>query len=221
VENDSSTITGNLDTHSAVEPLRQLAASVAFVLKVASASVAETRRGILQLTASTGSSVLAGTDTSLHALAPEVKAQLDSILDRVRDEIIEDGMTNTITLRLPQLVANHYRSILPAIAVLTDEHRTSAAVASELLKEVGRLRNAASHFDRRWLLERALWSPNPGARDGAAVGLAWLHDPGSASSVRAAADREYIPQLRADLEEVFRLLMGTNDDAAAPQNHEG
>lgn len=42
MDNDTSIIDGNLRTYSAVEPLKQLAASVAFVLKVASASVAET-----------------------------------------------------------------------------------------------------------------------------------------------------------------------------------
>jgi hypothetical protein len=220
VDNDTSIGAGTLHIHSAVVPLTQLAASVAFVLKIASASVAETRRGVLQLTSSTGSTVIAGADTTLHALAPEVKARLDSILDRVRGEIIEDGMTNTIALKLPQLVADHYRSVLPAIAALTDGRRTSATVTAELLKEVGRLRNAASHLDRRWLLEHALWSPNPAARDGAAVGLAWLQDPGAAPSVRIAAEREQIPQLRADLEEVFRLLMGTNDNGLASQNHE-
>jgi hypothetical protein len=220
VDNDTSIVTANVYDRAAVEPLKQLVASVAFLLKVASASVAETRRGVLQLTSSTSSAVVAGADTSLHALAPEVKARLDAILDRVRDDIVEDGMTNTVTVKLPQLVANHYSSVLPAIAALTDEHRTSAAVASELLKEVGRMRHAPSHFERRWLLERALWSPNPAARDGAAVGLAWLKDPGAASSVRAAANQEPIPQLKADLEEVFRLL-ATNDDAAPPENREG
>jgi len=202
------------------EPLRQLAASVAFVLKVATTSVAETHRNFLPITSSTSSTALATADTSMRALDPETKAQLDSILERVRQEIVEDGMTNTITMELPRLVANHYRSVLPAIAALTDGSRTSAAVTAELLKEVGRVRDAISHFDRRWLLEDALSSPNPAARDGAAVGLSWLQDPRAAESVRVAAEREAIPQLKTDLEEVLRLLAGSNNNAVAAQDYE-
>ena len=154
---------------------------------------------------------LATADTSMRALDPQISAQLDSILGRVRDEIVEDGMTNTITMELPRLVASHYRSVLPAIAALTDGTRTSAAVTAELLKEVGRVRDAISHFDRRWLLEHALSSPNPAARDGAGVGLSWLQDPRAAESLRAAVAKEAIPQLKADLEEVLRILVGPNE----------
>ena len=216
MEHQTSTAAPNLPTHRAVEPLRQLATSVALYLKVASASVAETHRKFLPVTSATTSSVLSAADTSMEHLAPEVKARLDSILDRVRNEIVEDGITNTITTKLPELVANHYRSVLPTIAALVDGRLTSAAVAAELLKEVGRLRHAASHVDRRWLLEHALWSPNPAARDGAGAGLAWLQDSTAGASVRAAAERESVPQLKADLEEVFRLLTVSNDDGVAP-----
>jgi hypothetical protein len=109
----------------------------------------------------------------------------------VRDEIIEDSMTNTITRRLPQLVADHYKAILPAIAALATRNRTSAAVISEMLKQIGRLRDADSYFDRRWVLEHALSSRNPAARDGAAVGLAWLGDPSSATYGRQRTRNEF------------------------------
>ena len=220
LENQASTATGLLPTDPVGE-LKQLAASVALWITVASASVAKTtQRTVLELTSSTSATVLAAADTSLRTLAPEIRARLDSILEEVRNEIVEDGMNNTITAMLPQLVANHYRSVLPAIAALTDGHRTSAAVTAELLKEVGRLRDAASHFERRWLLEHALSSPNPAARDGASVGLAWLRDPAAAPSVRAAVENERVPQIRTDLEEVLRLLSQPNDDGAASKNHE-
>lgn len=217
----SSTNPDNLLQPDAFEPLRQLAASVALVIKVASTSVAETHRTFLPLSASTSSAVVASAETSPREVAPEVRAQLDLILQSVRDEIIEAGISNTITKKLPTLVAGHYRSVLPAIAALIDSHRASAAVVAEILKEVGRLRDAASHFERRWLLEHALWSNNPAARDGAGAGLAWLEDPAAAERVRAAAERETLPQLKADLEEVFRLLAAANDNGAAPENHQG
>ncbi len=216
----TSTAVDNLRWDSA-EPPQQLAASVAFVIKIASASVAETHRRFLPVSSSTSPAIVAAADTSLRELAPETKAQLDSILEGVREELIEDGIANTITRKLPQLVANHYRSVLPAIAALVDGSRTSSAVTAEILKEVGRLRDATSHFERRWLLEHALWSRNPAARDGAGAGLAWLQDPAAAERVRAAAERETLPQLRADLEEVFRLLAATDEHGVAPQDHEG
>jgi hypothetical protein len=201
----TSTSATHLST-KVVEPLKQLAASVAFYVEVATASVAETHRSFLNLTSSTSPSGFAEADTSLRALAPEVQARLNSILKDVSDEIIEAGMNNTITLKLPELVAQHYRSVLPAIAALANGNHVSAAVTAELLKEVGKVHDAMSHFDRRWLLEHSLWSPNPAARDGAGVGLAWLQDAAAAPSLRAAAAKETIPQLKNDLEEVLRLL---------------
>jgi hypothetical protein len=220
VDNQTSTAGGAFLTDPFVEPLKQLAVSVAFYIKVASTSVAETHRMVLQVTSSTSIASPSAVDTSLCVLAPAIAAQLDSILDGVRNEIIEDGMTNAISTKLPELVANHYRSVLPAIATLTDGKRTSAAVVAELLKELGRLRDGASHFDRRWILEHALSSRNPAARDGAGAGLAWLRDPAASAAIRAAADVEDIPQLKADLEAVFRLLVDGNDDGVAPQDHE-
>ncbi len=188
----------------------EIAANGALYLKVATGSVAETHRHVLTVTSSTQPFALSMVGTSLTEPDVKIQAQLDSILERVRHEIVEDGMTNTVTTRLPELVANHYRSVLPLIAALADGRRTSAAVTAELLKEVGRLRDARSHSDRRWLLLHALSSSNPAARDGAGVGLAWLKDPSVATSVRDAAERESIPQLKVDLEEVFRLLTVPN-----------
>ncbi len=221
MSNHTSTAPENLSPEGISDPLKRLTASVAFVLQVATASLAETRRTFLHLTSSTSLAALSTADTSFHSLTPEVQARLDSILEGVRYQIVEDGMANMISDRLPELVANPYPSVLPAIAALITGNRTSSSVTAELLKEVGRVRDAASHSDRRWLLEHALSSLNPAARDGASVGLAWRGDAAPAPSVRAAIGSEHIPQLKADLEEVLRLLTQPNTNGAAPQDHKG
>jgi hypothetical protein len=217
----TSTSSENLEPSAQpVDVLKQLAATVAFVLKAASASVAETHRSFLSVSSSTGSAVIASAETAPREVSPEMRAQLDSILEGVRHDIIEDGISNTVSERLPSLVAEHYRSVLPVLATVIDNQRTSAAVVAEILKEVGRIRDAASHSERRWLLEHALWSGNPAARDGAGAGLAWLRDPATVERVRAAAERETIPQLKSDLEEVFRLLSAASDHGAAAKDNE-
>jgi hypothetical protein len=139
-------------------------------------------------------------------MLPEIKAKLDYVLSAANDDLIEDGMRNAVTQRLPELVVKHFDTVIPALISVLETGRTTGAIAAEVLKELGRVRNTASHAMRRWALERALRSPSPIIRDGAGLGLARLSDPDSLPYLRRAIEHEHDPQARADLRLVLDEL---------------
>src|ERR1035438_10125642 len=68
---------------------------------------------------SAATSVVAGiyadSSTDLRELAPEVTAKLDMMLDSAREAIIEDGMYNPISQKLPELAAHDFPAVVPAL----------------------------------------------------------------------------------------------------------
>jgi HEAT repeat protein len=141
-------------------------------------------------------------------------------LDAARYAIIEDGMSNPINDRLPDLVAKDFNAVIPALLSVIEAQRTTPIVAAEVLKELGRLRNVASHASRRWVLERALRSPWPFTRDGAGLGLARLGDPNAIPALRRAAENEHNAEIRADLKLVIdELAEMITDDTPAAERH--
>jgi len=191
------------------EFLKSLALPAAFILNLAAASTIGGRRCFLEPTAETQiiGGALTQSSTQLGEITLEIKAELDALLDAARDDIIEDGMRNAVNQRLPELVVKHFTTVIPALVSVIETERTTPTVAAEVLKELGRLRNAASHASRRWVLEHALKSPSPMTRDGAGLGLARLADPRSLPYLLRAVENEPDPQTRADLQLVIDELL--------------
>jgi len=188
--------------------VKSLVVSAAFVVKLAAASTTGARQCFLDLNAAThlGMGTLAESSTQFREMLPEIKAKLDYVLRAANDDLIEDGMRNAVNQRLPELVVKHFDTVIPALISVLETGRTTGTIAAEVLKELGRVRNTASHPMRRWALERALRSPSPVIRDGAGLGLARLSDPDSLPYLRRAIEDERDPQTRADLRLVLNEL---------------
>jgi hypothetical protein len=153
--------------------------------------------------------VVAESSTHITKIAPEIRVKLDALLEAARHEIIEDGMSNAITERLADLFSKDVDSLIPMVMGVIDGNRTPPTVVSEILKELGRIRNAASHGSRRWLLEHALSATSAFVRDGAGLGLARMADPAALRSLRKAVEKESNPETKADLELVITELAET------------
>jgi hypothetical protein len=186
--------------------LRRSAARVAFL--VVAASTYGTRRCFLEESNETQIilEAVAESSTELRETTAKIKAELDAMLDAARHEIIEDGMRNAVTERLPDLVARDFRAIIPGLVSGIEAGRITPVVGAEVLKELGRLRNAASHASRRWVLEHALGLSSPFIRDGAGLGLARLGDPNALPLLQRAVENEPNAQTRADLQLVVNEL---------------
>jgi hypothetical protein len=194
---------------------RSIAGAVLFIDLLAA-----TTRGVklCLLKESAATQIMTGTtaesSTEFRELTPELTAKLDAMLDEARHAIIEDGMYNPINERLPDLVAQDFNTVIPALLSAIEAKRTTPMVAAEVLKELGGVRNVSSHGMRRWVLERALRSPWPFTRDGAGLGLARLSDPTTMQALRRAVENEPNAQIKADLQLVVDE-MTTNGTALA------
>jgi len=188
-------------------PLFLPLAQSALFLRLVVAGTVGVNRCIRDLSAPIGHSSGALVASSTQIIVAAVEAKLDALLQAAREEDIEDGMQNSVSQHLPALVAGHADRVIPALVSMIEAGRTPPIVAAEALKELGHLRNGASHAKRRWVLEWALGSRSPVTRDGAGLGLARLGDPHSLRYLARAVENEVDPQLRADLQLVVDELV--------------
>jgi hypothetical protein len=79
----------------------------------------------------------------------------------------------------------------------------SPGLASEAMRWLGHMgRSSVAHEGRLWLLSRHLRHYSPEVRDGALLGLSFLHDDSSVPVIVAASEREACPDLRQDMLDV-------------------
>ena len=182
-----------------------------FALQVAAATTLGTQRCFLQEDSAGTQTIEAFADSStqVRKTTPEIQARLDAMLAAARNDIIEDGKSNAVTERLEELFLRDFRAIVPAIIAAIENGRTPPIIAAELLKELGRIRDAGSHVARRWVLARGLSMSSPFVRDGAALGLARLADPAALQYLRKSIDAEPSAEIRADLQLVMDELAET------------
>jgi hypothetical protein len=196
-------------------------ATVVFVLRLVAASTHGVRQCLLEQSSATqiAAGAFAESSTQIREMTPEIKVKLDAILDAARRDTIEDGMHNTISLRLPGIVAADYKAVVPALMSVIESRGTTPVIAAEVLKELGRIRNSASHASRLWVLERALNQPSPYIRDGAGLGLSMLADARAIPYLCRAVENEPNPQTRADLQLVIDELNEMMTDGAPFESH--
>jgi hypothetical protein len=193
-------------------------AKVGLFIELAAATSRGIQHGFFEDSSTTQfiAGALAESSTQLHQMTPEIRARLQALFDAARYEIIEDGMPNVVSDRLPQLINKDVNIVIPALVSAIEAGRTTPIVAAEVLKTLGRLRNPATHASRRWVLERALGLSSPFIRDGAGLGLARLADPGAIPYLRRAIEAEPNPQIRADLQAVVDELAELINENGAP-----
>src|SRR4051812_45071438 len=116
------------------------------LLELSATSMAPIRR-VVEVSSATQVMLDAPGDSStVHSeIRPEIEAELDTLLEAARDDIIEDGMRNVINEHLPGLVLKNCRAVIPALLAAIESGRTTPIIASEVLKELGGLRDADSH----------------------------------------------------------------------------
>jgi len=202
-----------------VNPVRRSIANAALFLKLGAAMSEGVERCFLNDTVATHymTGAFAESSTEFREVSPDVRATLAAIVSTARREIIEDGMRNAITERLPGVVAKHLDVAIPALVSLIESDRIPPIVVAEILKELGRLRDVVPRPNLRWILERALRLPSAFIRDGAGLGLAQLADPATLPYLRQAVENEPNPDIRSGLQLVVDEIAETmaNDGTAA------
>jgi hypothetical protein len=119
---------------------------------------------------------------------------------------IEDGMSNDIGDKIKNLINEHKDLAVHLFAAIVHSKQLPEDVLSHALRWIGRIKHEETFHDRLWLLRNCLWSSSPIIRDGAALGIASLGSTHAIPSLQQAIQRERLPSLRVDLQQVLNEL---------------
>jgi hypothetical protein len=147
-----------------------------------------------------------------------LEQQASSIFARAKEEVFEDGMESDFSQNLSAFIKSFGHSAMEIIIPIMLSEQTNAEIASEAFRILGRLNNNTTYRERLWLLERGLYSASARVRDGAVLGLAFLNDPLAVAPLKATIDRERIPELRKDMEQVLAQLEGDKDGISSTKD---
>jgi len=136
----------------------------------------------------------------------DIGRAIANLFTAARNEIFEEGMESHFSKEFVSLIKRHGEVAILEAAILITSEKADPDVASEALKWLGQVKHSGTHSFRIWLLKRGLTSSSPQVRDGAGLGLSFLNDPDAIPALQQAIEREQIPELRRDLEQVLQQL---------------
>lgn len=147
-----------------------------------------------------------------------LEKQATSIFASAKEEFFEDGMESDFSRNLSEFIVSFGHSAMETIIPIILSERANTEVASEAFRVLGRLNHKTTYRDRLWLLERGLYSAFARVRDGAILGLAFLNDSLAIAPLKSAIERERIPELRKDMEQVLVQLVGNHNGISAKKD---
>ena len=136
----------------------------------------------------------------------QVEEQLDRLCSAALDEQFEVGVESRFSRELQRLCAYHPIAILQSLRVRLIHGSTNPEVLSEILQWASRQEASAMRSLVIGLLSAGLDHPSSLVRDAAATALAYLDERAAVSHLRQALERETVPELREDLEDLIRSL---------------
>jgi len=142
----------------------------------------------------------------------------NALFRSAKDDVFEDGVESDFSRNLIDFITIYGHSAMETIIPIILSDRISTEIASEAFRVLGRLNHKATYRDRLWLLERGLYSTSARVRDGATLGLAFLNDSLAIPPLKSAIEREAIPELRQDMEQVLTQLEGNKDGISTPKD---
>lgn len=124
-----------------------------------------------------------------------------------KEERFEDGMESNFSRTLLSLLNKYGSNFVHSLMPLLVTKRVNAEVAGEALRWLGASKHSSSHSSRRWLLEHLLLnSSSPHVRDGAILGLSFMHDASAIPSLKSAIEKEPYQELKRDIGQVLSQL---------------
>jgi hypothetical protein len=144
--------------------------------------------------------------------------KVNIIFADAKEEIFEDGMESDFSRNLSKFILSFGHSAMETIIPVILSAHTNTEVVSEALRVLGRINHKTTYRDRLWLLERGLYSASARVRDGAILGLAFMNDSIAIAPIKSAIERERIPELRQDMEQVLAQLEGNENGISAKKD---
>jgi hypothetical protein len=157
------------------------------------------------LSASTATTFDAATDEQATRL--QMRRELRRVLALATNETFYEGVPSAFAERLRGLVLDFGAPVIGELANTTSLG-VPPEIAFEALTTLAELKFASIAPEREALLERALLSPVPEIRYGAALGAAAVRDPAIVPILKKAIQREQIADLRRNLEKILSAISG-------------
>ncbi len=139
-------------------------------------------------------------------LSQVVEEQLGRLLSVAHEEQFEVGIESQLSGGLQRLCAYDPASVLRSLRVKLIDKDASSEVLAEILRWASRQEAVAIRDLVVDLLSTGLYHTASLVRDAAALGLAYLEEDAAIAPLRHALEREKVPELREDLEDLIRSL---------------
>ena len=141
------------------------------------------------------------------AIPREVEERLDRLCLAARDEQFEAGVESQFSRALQRLLwAYHPTAVLRSLRARLVNDDAGPEVLSEILQWASRQEAGAIRTHVIDLVAAGLHHASALVRDAAALALACLDERAAVAHLRQALEREAVPELREDLEDLIRSL---------------
>jgi hypothetical protein len=135
-----------------------------------------------------------------------VHQQAQNLFRNSSDDISEDGIETDFSKNLTKLITTYGDLAIKSISRIILGSKCGQVLAGEALRWIGRIKDPATHTQRRWLLEKSLNSPSAYVRDGASLGLVALNDADAIPALRVAIEIENLPLIKKALQQALQEL---------------
>ena len=144
--------------------------------------------------------------TSVAVPCPAIRREMTALCRAAREEHFEDGVETSFSRQLVRLIGAYGEEAVEALAEIIRLREIGEDVSSEALRWLGLMERTTSYRRRRRLLEDCLFSPSPGIRDGAVLGLSFMDDQHAIPYIETALEIEDRDWLRRTMEQVIADL---------------
>ena len=135
-----------------------------------------------------------------------VEEELDLLFSDACEEEFEAGMESQFSRGLQQLFTHNPNEVLQSLKARLEDNKANPEVLAEALGWVSRQEALTLRNEIINLLSAGLNNTSPLVRDAAALGLACFDENVAISYLKQAIEKEDVPELREDLEELVQSL---------------
>lgn len=150
------------------------------------------------------------TSEQVGGAAVEVELQIRSTLMAAfaiaAEEIFEDGMDSVFSHSIHSSIWDFGEIAVSTIDAILRLQDINGEVAGEALRQLGLVEDLRTQRSRLSIIANKLDSADPRLRDAALLGLEFLDDPVAIPYLQRAVERENIPVLRMEIQQVLDQL---------------
>jgi len=132
-----------------------------------------------------------------------IEDEMLNIVDNVFDDDFYDESYDTNIYRV---ISRYGENAILVICSLIDTQKIKFLKATHLLSLIGRIHHFPTYQLRTWLLEKSLHANSKYVRDGASLGILYLENPSTITSLKEAIERESSKQLKKNMNQVLNSL---------------